>query len=55
MKGRWTEILTGHKNRENYRNQVRKLSVENAQKDQEIARLQRKLADVERFVREALA
>lgn len=53
--GIFAELAKSKRNREDYRNQLRKMAVENAQKDQEIARLRRKLADVERFVREALA
>ncbi len=55
MLGKWTQCLRSHRNREDYRNQLRRQAVEIAQKDKEILRLRRKLADVERFVREALA
>ena len=53
--GIFTELRKSCRNREDYRNQLRKQAVEIAQKEQEILRLRRKLADVERYVREALA
>lgn len=53
--GALTGYFKSKRNREDYRNQLRKQAVEIAKKEQEIARLRRKLADVERFVREALA
>lgn len=53
--GIFAELAKGKRNREDYRNQLRKLSVENAQKDQEIARLKRQLAAIKDFTERALA
>ena len=53
--GIFGDLRKSCRNRENYREQLRKLAIDNAQKTQEIQRLRRKLAEVERYVREALA
>ena len=53
--GIFTELRKSHRNREDYRNQLRRQAVEIAQKEQEIARLKRQLAAVKDFVERALA
>ena len=55
MKGRWTEILTGHRNREAYKATVVKQERIIQDKDREIARLKRQLAAIEDFCRRSLA
>ena len=53
--GIFAELAKSKRNREDYRNQLRKQAVEIAKKEQEIARLKRQLAAVRDFVERALA